>query len=100
MTGLLNHDSFDGQDKTTFICVCISEFLSLYETERLIQELTQYEIDTHNIVVNQLIFPKKGERDTVPVQQKYDLAQSGPLSRRFQLRAMWSSTQDAAEVPE
>ena len=57
---------FKNPDETTFICVCIPEFLSVYETERLVQQLTKYGINVNSIVINQVCIQDECDVGCVP----------------------------------
>lgn len=84
---------FADNNKTAFVCVCIPEFLSVYETERLIQELTKYNINCENIIVNQLVLKPSSEphcrmcESRKKIQSKY-LAQIDELYEDFHVVKM------------
>jgi len=42
-------------EHTTFVTVCIAEYLSISETQRLLHELHEHHIHTSHVIVNQLV---------------------------------------------
>ena len=68
-------ERFKDAEKTTFIAVCIPEFLSVYETERLIESLFKENIDIRNVIVNQVLMCENNKcrmcKSRMNMQKKY-----------------------------
>jgi arsenite/tail-anchored protein-transporting ATPase len=53
-------EELSNPSKTSFVVVLISELMAIYETERLLMTLMEYEIPAHYMIINQLI-PEKSD---------------------------------------
>jgi len=49
------HDNLTNKEYTTFFCVSIPEFLSVYENERFIQQVLKLDINVTGVIINQVI---------------------------------------------
>ena len=113
---------FTDRRKTTFVCVCIAELLSVCETTRLLEELAHKGVSSSAVIVNQLIPPPPSElaagasaasptaKPTKPAKrrktQKQDPAAAPPaphpyialcLARRKMQQAFIAQLQDAVK---
>ena len=65
------------QHRTRFVVVCIAEYLSISETQRLLQELKKNNVKASHIVVNQLVIENALSKEEL--EQLESLAEVGSL---------------------
>lgn len=79
--------------KTSFVIVMIPELMAIYETERLIQTLYEYEIPVSNIIVNQI--PPSPESDCKFCTQRRKMY----LENIVKIREFYKDDFNLIEVP-
>ncbi|MFX1295044.1 MAG: ArsA family ATPase [Promethearchaeota archaeon] len=80
-------------DKTSFIIVMIPELMAIYETERLISSLTEYEIPHNNIILNQV--PPAPETDCNFCIQRRRIY----LKNIIQIKQLYEDEFNLTEIP-
>ena len=66
------------QKRTRFVVVCIAEYLSISETQRLLQELAKNGVRASHIVVNQLVVKSALGKKELAEVSKANLGKSVP----------------------
>ena len=73
------------QQRTRFVVVCIAEYLSISETQRLLQELKKNKVRASHIIVNQLVIESALSKEEL--EQLESLAEVGSLQLNQSLLA-------------
>ncbi|KAF4696677.1 hypothetical protein FOZ60_016686 [Perkinsus olseni] len=76
--------------RTTFVVVCIAEYLSIKESQRLLRELHKDQVAVSHVVVNQLVL---GDFTTLPIDDA-TIARKGEEALG---KAQWSIVADALQ---
>ncbi len=80
-------------ERTSFIIVMIPELMAVYETERLIQTLYEYEIPVSNIIINQI--PPSPEINCDFCRRRREMY----LKNIVQIRELYNDDFNLTEVP-
>jgi arsenite/tail-anchored protein-transporting ATPase len=89
------NDNLTNKDYTTFFCVSIPEFLSVYENERFIQKVLKLDINVTGVIINQVIdkdvcespfWKKRYQMQQKYIETIYDLYQDDFIVNELKLK--------------